>query len=209
MPIIANVRIDVVDRTGRIVDQRVGHNVFTNLGRNWLTRLIVAAEFPASQAADLNLTDDGGGTTDSYAVGGKTYRVRYVGVGIGGTLQSITPPGPGGQVEEASVPGIERQVLITATDYLRQIQPADDTADPELFPTQYSVQCKAIFGYDDISFPAQPTYGTNVPVTEIALFTSRAGATVAGGTGSICYHQFSPISKTPDFALVINWDLRA
>lgn len=207
----ANVRLRLIDRNGVVQYEHQGHNVLTDTGRNWVTRLLVSSTFPGSGAADRNMTSNNGqsGNTDTYSPVGKTYRVRYVGVGVGGTLQTISPPGPGGQTEHAGVTGLERQVLVTATDYLRQVEPSDDTNDPLQFPDDYTVRIRALFDYDDISFAAQPTYGTNVPLTEFALYTSQAALTVAGGSGLVCYHQVSPFSKTPDFALELVWELRA
>lgn len=210
----ANVRLRLIDRNGVIQHEHQGHNVLTNTGRNWVTRLLVSTTFPGTSAADKNMTSNNGqaappGDVDTYSPVGRTYRVRYVGVGVGGTLQSISPPGPGGQTEHAGVTGLERQVLVTATDYLKQVEPNDDTNDPLQFPDDYTVRIRAIFGYDDVSFAAQPTYGTNVPLTEFALYTSQAALTVTGGSGLVCYHQVSPFSKTPDFALELVWELRA
>lgn len=211
LPLHANVRVRLYDRQGRVTYEHVGHNVLTNAGRTWVTRLLTPADFPALSTANRNMTSNGGqtGNEDTFSPIGITYRARYIGVGIGGTLQTISPPGPGGQTEHAGVTGLERQVLVNATDYYRQIEPNDDPNDPLQFPDAYSVRVRAIFGYDDISFPAQPTYGTNVPLTEFALYTSQAALTVAGGDGCVCYHQVSPFSKTPDFALELVWELRA
>lgn len=210
LPIEANVRLRAIARDGSILDERLGHNVMTNTGRNWITRLLAAAAFPASSAADRNMTGNDGqtGNADSYSAVGKTYRARYIGVGVGGTLQTISPPGPGGQTEHAGVTGLERQVKITATDYLRQLEPNDDLTDPLQFPDDYTVRLRAVLSYDDVSFPGQPTYGTDVPLTEVALYTSQAALTVAGGDGCVCYHQFSPFSKTPHFAIELLWELR-
>jgi hypothetical protein len=36
----SNVLVQLVDRYGVVQDERTGHNVFTNQGRNWLTRLL-------------------------------------------------------------------------------------------------------------------------------------------------------------------------
>jgi hypothetical protein len=208
LPVHANVRIRAIDRDGKVVGERLGHNVLTDIGRNWITRTLVAAAFPGDAAAGVNLADNDGGT-DMYSVTGATFRARYVGVGIGGTLQSISPPGPGGQTEHAGVTGLERQVKVTTADWLKQLEPNDTLSDPLQFPDDYTVRLRAIFAYDDISFPDQPLYGTNVPVTEVALYTSQAALAVAGGNGCIAYHQFSPFSKTPAFALELIWELRA
>src|SRR5262245_18012528 len=62
-----NVRIIARER-GKLVTERVGHNIFLNLGREWLAQLISLA----SVGPDVGERDD---------------RVKYIALGIGGTRQ--------------------------------------------------------------------------------------------------------------------------
>src|SRR3972149_4332718 len=58
----------VMRENGKIEARRDGHNIFVDLGREWLTELISYRSF----SPDVTYRDD---------------RVRYMGVGIGGTRQ--------------------------------------------------------------------------------------------------------------------------
>ena len=154
---------------------------------------------------------------DSFSPIGGTYRPRYVGVGVGGTLQNITPPGPGSQAETASVPKVERSLQVNPglpVQWYKQVLPSPDPTDPAQFPTAYSSRIRGIFGYDDVSFPGckdalDVVYGTDVPISEVGLYTSQAAlTTIPGAAGLIAYHTFRPISKTPNFVLELAWDLK-
>lgn len=211
-----NVEILLRNRKGQIVDTRSGHNVVTNYGRAWMSRTLSSAVFPVS-TGDQTLTSNGGqgtGNTDSYSVLGKTYRPRYIGFGIGGSLQNVSPPGPGGQVEEASVIKLERAVTISkpaAFTWLKQIEPNTSNVNVDMFPDAYTTLFRAILGYDEISFATcvdelGTVWGTEVPLAEIALFTSAADSTVEPGpVQPIAYHTFRPITKTPEITLEVRW----
>ena len=110
----SNVSIAVRER-GKIVDRRESHNVFVNQGRQWLRDLIGAGVYPADDGnANRNLTSDGGVSqnADTYATGSinKTYRVRWVGVGVSGAKQNDSPsryrgPSRRGLYNAVGVPG--------------------------------------------------------------------------------------------------------
>lgn len=207
-----NVTIRVRDRAGHVVDERVGHNVFTNQGRAWLRNMIVARTFGGAPfTGDQNLCegDVSPNNSDTYAVEGRTYRVRYVGFGVGGSLQTISPPGKGGQVASGTTLKLELPVLTANGQYLKQVVPHASLSDLSVFPEPYTARVRCVFGYGDVSFVGQPIYGTNVPLSEVMLYTSKAPRDPSPGSlGSIAYHQFSPISKTPKFVLEVDWDLR-
>jgi hypothetical protein len=218
----SNVSIIARER-GKIVDRREGHNVFVNQGRQWLRNIIGASRYPVDSGSSLqNLTSNSGepaaDNKDTYATGTseKTYRVRFVGLGIGGSRQTITPPGVGAQVEEVSIIQLEHPVKVSSTRWLKQILPQPDFGDTLIFPNAYTIRFRSIFDYNDVSFPSQvESYGTNVPVSEIGLYTSEApsAGTISstippGSTGFIAYNIFAPISKTPNFVLEISWELR-
>ena len=221
----SNVKITVRNKCGAVVEEHEGHNIFLNVGRTWVRDLIGmgAAAYPnpvAAGSADQNMSSDAGqsGNADTLAIGGKTYRVRFIGVGIGGIQQSITPPGPGTQEEVATITSLETPVQVVnpgAAQWLKEVLPQDDPTDTQIFPDNFKIRFRAIFGYNDISFVAQPTYGLSVPCTEIGLFTSLAGrdvdpaVVVPGSEGMIAYHVFDPISKTPNFVWEVAWELRS
>ncbi len=62
-----NLNLTMRER-GKIVARREGHNIFLNAGRAWISRLISYATFSPLVAED----DD---------------RIRYMGLGIGGSRQ--------------------------------------------------------------------------------------------------------------------------
>ena len=212
-----NVRIEARAR-GKLVAVREGHNVFVNQGRQWLRDHMAAALYPPALFEDANLTGDNGqaGNADNFSPLGKTYKPRFIGLGVGGALQSITPPGPGGFTEVATINRLEYPVLSTTGQYLKEVLPQPNTADMDFFPTDYSVRYRGIFEYNDVSFAGQVDgFGTAVPISEAALFTSRAGRDldpavgVNGTLGCIAYHIFEPLTKTPEFVFEVAWELRS
>jgi len=216
VPVSSNVTILKKTMGGKVVDRRDSHNIFTDNGRQWLRQLISVNSYSGIPHATLgvgsNMTGDGGqtGNTDSIAVGGKTYRPRYIGLGVGGALQTLTPPGPGAQIEEGNVTTLESPVLASAGIWLQEVLPQSDIADGEIYPTSYSIRFRGVFNLSDVSFAGQTLdLGTDVPISEIGLFTSEAvRGSAPDGVGMIAYNIFKPISKTPNFILEIAWELR-
>ena len=219
VPFSSNVTILKKARNGKVVDRRDSHNVFIDTGRKWLRQLVGVASYagiPHATAGDgANMTGDNGqsGNTDSVAVGGRTYRPRYIGRGVGGILQSVTPPGKGAQVEEGDIVTLESPVKVSGGGsdvWLQEVLPQGDVSDLEIYPTAFSIRFRAVYDLGDVSFAGQVLdLGTDVPISEIGLFTSEAfrGAS-PDGTGLIAYNIFKPISKTPNFVLEIAWELR-
>lgn len=221
----SNVTVLLKDPDGCVTDRRDSHNVFVDQGRQWLRNLVGmgAAAYlnpNGAGAADQNMTSDAGqsGNADTLAITGKTYKVRFIGVGVGGALQTITPPGPGGFIEETTVNRLEYPVQSaegTPDEWLKEVLPQDDLSNVQLFPDSFSIRFRALFGATDISFANQiDGFGTAVPISEAGLFHSQAGLltdpTVGtnGSLGLVAYNIFSPIVKTPNFTLEIAWSLR-
>ena len=65
----SNLRLALLDGN-TVVDERIGHNIFLNLGREWLAQLIAYQSFSPL----IPYRDD---------------RVKYMGVGIGGLDNSF------------------------------------------------------------------------------------------------------------------------
>lgn len=216
-------------RGDKIVDERKKHNVFTYNGRIWLSKLIGSAAYPAltsvANMRDTDLpTDDGAGVDyaldTSWDTGNaRTYRVRWVAVGTGGVLQSIGPQG--GNVEVPSIAGVESPSIVKVStvgasneEWMKQALPQSYPAD---FPDQGTIVFHTLFAETDVSFvhPSNPTYGTSVPVSEVALFTSAADpflspdvVTHAGDVpGMIAYGLLAPIVKTPNVELEVIWEI--
>jgi hypothetical protein len=208
-----NVLLEAVNRRGRVVAKREGHNIFVNYGRDWLAHLI------------------------AYNTGGVVFRndrIRYMAFGIGGTGQRVSSDqirgapgspysypdfpdawgGGGGAGDptqtqtDPTVTALEWPVLVNATDYY------DDVNQPATFPAATGiVRFTTILDYNELSFGAFAL----VPVSEIGLFTSSIpGLTVppvvAGGLPvekfMVAYHTFGTIDKSPDVVFQVSWELR-
>lgn len=194
-----NLIITVRER-GKIVDRREGHNIWLNLGREYLAQLIAYA----SMVGPVAERDD---------------RIRYMGLGVGGNRQlqlgaaNSAPIGtayPGTNAQTDSDPAVlilERPVRVSGgetaypgvgTDvWLGQI------AAPVEHPIPTQTKFVRIFGTSDVS------YGSflSVPISEVGLFVGAADPTVYNNT-MVAYDTFDTISKTSAFELEINWTIR-
>ena len=204
-----NVFITMRER-GKIVERREGHNIFVDLGREWLSQLIA---YQAFGPPDVTFRDD---------------RVKYMGFGIGGTRQlalgtaNSAPLGSSGDPYEAgsytgigsnaqtdvdpTVTTLERPVRViggvsnypglAGDRWIEQIQ-----APPE-FPTGTSVTFKRLFQSFEVS------YGTftSVPMSEIGLYTAAASPENYLNT-LVAYDTFDTLSKTSAFELEVRWTL--
>jgi len=218
----ANVKITVRERGKRVPQHcREDHNIWVNLGREYLPRVI------APNAA----------FTDHYAENPPTNPrefIRYMGVGIGGgsqvhpaayttPLSTDYPPaassGLPGSVgnqqsdEDLTVTQLERPVKIDATDWLK------DIVTPVVFPNTTTLRCDHLFDVTDINSVGPYT---TVPLSEIALFLSTQDPDAANvydtgnpptmvGAGRqtvVAYNTFDPIPKTISFSLEAQWELR-
>lgn len=197
----SNLELTVRDR-GKIVDRRVGHNIWLNLGREYLAQLISYDSF-----SPLTPT--------------RNDRVRYMGLGIGGTrqlvqagtmLSAVTTAYPGSNAQVDTNPAvtiIERPVRLSGSSdaypgqggdvWLGQVQ-----APPER-PTTTQVTFSRLFISNEVS------YGTftTVPLSEVGLFTSAANPNVYNNTsGFVAYDTFDTLSKTSAFELEVAWTIR-
>jgi hypothetical protein len=175
----------------RVVDRREVHNIFLAAGRTWLKNLVHYTSFsPLTPAEDR--------------------RIRYMGVGIGGTAQnalgvvnssplSDAYPGTNLQTDtDTEVLALERPVRISggATAYpgsgsdvwLAQVGAPPDTSDA------YSVVFSCLLT------PPQVAYGSFlvVPVSEVGLFlhSPSAGYVNVYNNQPIAYDTFPSISLT-------------
>lgn len=211
----SNVELRLVDpTTGEVKEKRRSHNIFVNYGRDWLASLVGLQS---------------GGTPF------RTDRPRYMAFGIGGTSQLIdadtirgTAPGspysypqypnqwgtatpgsgnPSQTDTDPSVIGIEWPVVVLGTnDYY------DDISLPNVYPGSTGViRFTSVLGLTEVSFGAHPS----VPLSEIGLFTESVTQTDPPTTAvlpaekyMIAYNTFDTLSKTTQFVLEIDWELR-
>ncbi len=185
---------------GKIVAKREGHNIWLNLGREYLASLIAYQSFSP-------LTPE------------RDDRVRYMGFGIGGTRQvapgvanstPISPPYVGTNVQTDTDPTIttlERPVRISGSSsaypglagdiWVGQVQA------PAVHDLPTEVTFRRLFTQLEVSYAPF----TSVPLSEIGLFTSAA---VPGNhlNPIIAYDTFDTMSKTSAVAIEVVWTIR-
>lgn len=194
-----NLKIIARER-GKIVARREGHNIFLNLGREWLARLIAY-----SSLSPLTPEEDN--------------RVRYIGLGIGGSRQ-VAPsvantapivtayPGTNGQTDtDPTVTILERPVRLSGSTSPYPGLAGDvwlgATQAPVTHGTAYEATFIRLFSQTEISYSSFLT----VPLSEVMLFTNAADPGSYLNTG-IAYDTFDTLSKTVAFELQVEWTLR-
>lgn len=194
-----NVHLIARER-GKIVARRDGHNIWVNLGREYLASLIAYSSF-----APLTTERDD--------------RIRYMGVGIGGTRQlalavaNAVPlvtayPGSNAKTDtDPTVTTLERPVRVTGSTnpypglggdaWIGQIQA------PATHSTATEVTLKRLFTQLEVS------YGTflTVPLSEVGLFTAATSVSVYNNP-LVAYDTFDTLSKTSAFELEVDWTVR-
>jgi len=194
-----NLRLVARER-GKIVARRDGHNIFLNLGREWLAGLIGYSSFSPL-------------TTE------RDDRVRYMGFGIGGTRQTATAlvsappfstayPGTNTQTDlDATLSRLERPVRVSGGSlpypgdvndlWLAQVQAPPSHATPT------AATFRRLLTLLDVSY----TPFLSVPLTEVMLFTSAANPVLYNNAG-VAYDTFDPLHKTSGLELEAVWELR-
>ena len=223
IPGVSNVYIKAVDvKTGKVVATRKGHNVFVNGGRRWLRNTCAAVSFDGlADTGDQHLLDVEAPGRNAVS----NFKPRWMAIGVGGTLQHWTTPGPGLQTESVGIDHLEDPIAINDTMWMKEILPSglpsEDTEGVN-YPSDYIIRLRGVFDTGDLSYEPAPgnearnIYGTLVPMSEIALFTSEADPTVKPGGGAspppvdgiIAYHIFATIPKSPGIIFEVDWDLR-
>lgn len=183
-----DVNLELITRNvfGQIVHHRQVHNVWVNNGREFLCELISLNSLNPDVPFENN-------------------RIRYMGFGIGGYLQtqpsiannppmSTDYPGMNTQVDyDLAVSAIERSVRVSTGVYLYELP-------PPTFPTPYQAQFTATFGLTDISYGSYLI----VPLSEVGLFAS--GSVVSSSANQLlAYDAFETVPKTQGITLEVNW----
>ena len=188
----SNLSLTLLDN-GKVVDERVGHNIFLDIGREWLAHLI-AYKTPSTLET---FRDD---------------RVLYMGLGIGGNRQlalstANTPPlstsYPGTNIQSDTNPKVQRleRPVRLEGDYSGEVWLG--VIQPATFPSGREVQFRRSFGINEVSYGLY----LSVPLSEVALFTQEANPLIKGNK-AIAYDTFDTLSKTNAFDLEISWTLR-
>jgi len=194
-----NVRITARER-GKIVARREGHNIWLNLGRTYLARVLSYSSFSPDTPSE-------------------NARIKYMGVGIGSTAQTslgianaapMVPSYSGTNTQtddDPLVTTLERPVRISGSQsnypglagdvWVGQVQaPPDFSVDRQVTYTR-------VFSEDEVSYN---TY-SSVPLSEVGLLTSNADIANYQNT-LIAYETFDTLSKTPVIAVEIVWTLQ-
>lgn len=194
-----NLTLTVRER-GKIVDRREGHNIWLNLGREYLAQLISLVSFNP----DVPLRND---------------RIKYVGVGIGGTRQlalttansvPISPPYIGSNLqtdEDPTVTVLERPVRISGSSTAYPGLAGDQWVGLVAAPADLSIPTEVTFSR--IFTEGEVSYGPflSVPLSEIGLLTSAADPENYQNT-LVAYDTFDTLSKTAAVALEVVWTIR-
>jgi len=194
-----NLKLTLYER-GKIVGRREGHNIWVDLGREYLAELICYSSFDP----DLKVRDD---------------RVKYMGLGIGGTRQLALPTansapmvpayaGTNDQTDDdRTVSEVERPVRVSGSESGYPYPSGDvwlgtiGTVEFGTPPTE--VTFVRIFRQIEVS------YGSflSVPLSEIGLFTSAASPTYYKNS-LVAYDTFDTLSKTSAVNLRVDWTIR-
>jgi hypothetical protein len=195
----SNLKVTARER-GKIVARREGHNIWLDLGREYIAQLIAFQSF----GPDVAVRND---------------RIKYMGVGIGGTAQlalptansaPISPPYTGTNLQDDVTPivtTIERPVRVSGStsaypglagdQWVGQIQaPPDLSGGTE-------VVFRRVFTEEEVS------YGPFliVPISEVMLFTSAADPENYLNTG-VAYDTIATLAKTVATAIEFEWTIR-
>ncbi len=190
--------LDIAARErGKLVDRRQTHNIFVDLGREWLSQLIAYMSF----GPDTPETD---------------YRVKYMGFGIGGTRQiapaaanaaPISPPYVGNNLQtdtDRTVVQIERPVRISGSSSTYPGLAGDKWLGliqaPAAHPTATRTEFRRVFTATEISYV--PFIA--VPLSEIGLFTSAANDENYKNY-LIAYDTFDTLTKTTAIEIEVVW----
>lgn len=180
-----NIFIEVRER-GKLVTSRQGHNVFTDTGRDWLSKL---AAWQTIGSPDVPYTQR---------------RVRWMGLGTGT------------QAETAGVTQLQNPAQVTQDIYLGAIQSSNILSFNSVeFVREFSTSeiSIPILGLNVVPITEAGIFVDVQPAsTSDGVDDSPAGGvsdttldTSSQVNSPVAYKVFDPINKTVDFSLVIRW----
>lgn len=196
------VRLTIRER-GKIVGRREGHNIWVDLGREYL-------------AGRVSFQSYGPDTPQ------RSDAIKYIGFGIGGSRQvapsvansapmSTAYPGTNAQTDtDPAITTLERPVRISGSTTIPSdpYNPADvwlgTIQAPPIHMQPTEVTFRRLFGQTEISYS---TF-TTVPLSEVGLFTSLANPVGQPFNTLVAYDTFDTISKTGAFEIEVEWTVR-
>lgn len=208
----SNLKLVARER-GKIVARREGHNIWVNLGREWLSELVGYGSY----SGDAGVPE-------------RSDRIRWMAVGIGGNRQvalgvananPLLTDYPGTNVQSDVDPTLrilERPVRVGWTTGSPSAPPYDagDVWFAQVagvtHPTATDAKFTVVFGLTDVNGGGSE-YPT-VPLSEIGLFTDHVSATrhvAPSATNPTqyanAYDTFDSISKTVGIQVQADWIL--
>ena len=200
-----NLEIDLFERGKRERLHQRTHNIFTNVGRQFLCENMSAAAFPTASSFTR--------IQDSV--------VRYIGFGVGGVYQNSSialatpfsdpyPVGYGGtnaQTDaDVTVNKLERPVEVTPGLWMKEVAPIPSLVVPN------ATTFIATFSETDLQ-----VLGASTPLSEIGLFKSTADPALPNGSAgvypgagghAVAYDTFNTLHKTGQFSIEVRWTIR-
>lgn len=206
-----NLKLTARER-GKIVERREGHNIFVNVGREWLSKIVSYDSLPSV------------GVAPSHPASAAEYhRIRYIGFGIGGDAQTapaaLFTAAPFNAYpwddhtftqtdSDPTVYALESPVPITSTgsSFPNDYQWVGQVVAPPEYPQPGHVRYSRIFVEAELTFGGAPL----MPVSEVALFTNAAAYNLKpeGSGPVIAYDTFNTLNKTNAIAIEIEWTLK-
>lgn len=186
---------------GKIVARRDGHNIWLDIGREYLAHVIALASY----GPDVPQRND---------------RIKYMGFGIGGTRQvapgvanvppmSTAYPGPNIQTDlDPTVLHLERPVRISGSTTPSPGSAGDvwlgTIQAPAIHTTPREVTFRRLFSQTELSYS---TF-LSVPLSEVGLYTSSAVPIGTILNSPVAYDTFDTFSKTGAFEIEVEWTVR-
>ena len=174
-------------QNGKLITTREGHNVFTDTGANWLSRLCAWSTIGAT---DIPFTNR---------------RVRWVGLGTGT------------QSEVASVTSLATPAQVTQGIYLGEIQSTTTPTTRSVeFVREFGTSEVSIasLGLNVVSISEAGLFVDVQPAsTSTGVDDSRAAGSSTDTTlnpsfslnAPVAYKTFQPLNKTQDFSFTVRW----
>lgn len=201
IPVKSNLILTVRER-GKVVDRREGHNIFLNLGREWLSKVIAFASF----GPDV-FEDDRRIRYMGFGIGGNRQLAPSFADGAGSSLDDYTPVGGFSQSDiDPTITVIERPVRVAGASGPASA-PEDQWIGQVQAPPDHPSVGQAVFRR--VFSPSEVSYGpyVSVPLSEVGLFLSSADPTFRNNN-IVAYDTFDTVSKTTAFELEVVWTLR-
>jgi hypothetical protein len=202
----------VARERGKIVARREGHNIFLNVGMDWLALIVSYQTLPAIGVAPTH-------PNDAY----EYHRIRYMGFGIGGSRQTapsaLFTASPFDAYpwndhtfvqgdDDPTVYALESPVPVLATGgaYPNDYQWFGQVGAPPELPSTGQVKYSRIFTETDLTFGL----ASLIPLSEIGLFTNAAvyNAKPEASGAMVAYDTFNTLNKTNAIAIEIEWTLK-